>query len=101
MASVEWSEESLLDLSDHDAWRVRQGWEPIALEIYDEVDAFFGGKDPGNPPRFLPGREAARNGEPVGERIVLIPVRSKQFRVFFHYRDGVFYITGVLHPRAN
>lgn len=56
MAFVDWSEEALQNLADHDAWRVKNGWDPIALEIQDEVNAFFAEHDPEQPPGVLPLR---------------------------------------------
>ncbi|HWI51846.1 MAG TPA: hypothetical protein VNT01_06880 [Symbiobacteriaceae bacterium] len=103
MASVEWKPEGLDSLVRYDAWRFSQGWEPIATELMDAVEAYFRPHDPKRPPRFLPGRPATRQGQPTDLRMVTVEIRSKPFRVFFRYRPGRqdFEILQLLHPHTQ
>lgn len=101
MGSVNWTEQALDSLARIDAWRVSQGWDPIAAEIYDAVTAYFRRHDPEKSPRFLPGKPARRLGEPVDMRSVLVTVRSKQFQVFFRHAERAFHIRRILYPRAR
>jgi len=103
MASVEWKPEGLDSLIRYDTWRFSQGWEPVATELMDAVEAYFCPHDPSQPARFLPGRPATRRGQPTDLRVVTVELRSKPFRVFFRYRPARqdFEIIQVLHPQAQ
>lgn len=101
MALAKFTKRALQQLADHDAWRLENGWEPIALEIYDAVQAYFHPHNPEDEPHFLPGKPAKLHGEPVEMRMVTITVRSEPFLVFYRYSQGVFQIRRVHHPRAK
>jgi hypothetical protein len=101
MAFVDWTDEALDSLAHHDVWRISQGWEPIAEEIYDVAEAYFSQHHPEQPPHFIPGKSARRLGHPVDMRVVHVVVRNKPFRVFFRYCLQVFEIRRVDHPRAK
>lgn len=103
MAQVRWNHEALDSLVRHDAWRLANGWEAIASELIEGVEAYFMDKAPEQPPRFMPGRPATLKGQPKGLRMVTIAVRSKRFRAYFRYRPefAAFEIVQVLHPHAQ
>lgn len=101
MGSARFSEGAIKQLAGHDSWRVKNEWEPIALEIYDAVLTYFQPHNPDETPHYLPGRPAKLRGEPVDLRMVTVTVRSKPFLVFFRYRDGIFQVRRIHHPRAK
>ncbi len=101
MAFVDWTDEALESLARHDVWRLSLGWECIAEEIYAAVQAYFSRHNPERPPHFIPGKPVRRFGHPVDMRVALVVVRSKPFRVFFRYRQQVFEIRRIYHPRAR
>ncbi len=74
MAFVDWTDKALDGLARHDVWQMSQGWEPIAEEIYDAVEAYFRRHDPEEPPHFVPGKPARRLGQAVDMRVVHIVV---------------------------
>lgn len=41
MHPVEWHIDAATDLEEHDVWRISHGWDPIASEIIDHVEAAF------------------------------------------------------------
>lgn len=103
MASVSWTQEGLASLARLDAWRVSQGWAPIALELFEAIEGYFRRWNPSQPPRFVPGRPIHVEGKPTELRMVTVPVRSKLFRVYFRYfpAEDTFEVLRVLHPRAR
>lgn len=103
MASVNWTQEGLTNLARIDAWRVSQGWQPVALEFIAAVENYFHRWDPSQPPRFVPGRPVELAEGITDLRMVTVTVRSKPFRIYFRYKEAqsVFEILRVLHPRAR
>lgn len=103
MVSVNWTNDGLTSLARLDAWRVSQGWAPIALELVAAVENYFHRWDPSRQPRFVPGRPVHLDEGPTDLRMVTVPVRSKPFKVYFRYLPAyrVFEVLRVLHPRAR
>ncbi|MCL5045413.1 MAG: hypothetical protein M1598_01140 [Actinobacteria bacterium] len=103
MAFIEWTEGGLESLARHDAWRVSQGWDPLALDLFSAVEAYFRRYDPDQLPHYLPGRPVLLEGEAVGLRMVTVRVRSKDFKVFFRYHPTIrrFEVLRVAHPREK
>lgn len=101
MASANFTKRALQLLAAHDAWRVQHDWEPIAIEIYDAVQAYFRPHNPKVEPHFLPGKPVRFRGEPVDLRMVTVTVRSKPFLVYYRYYQGAFQIRRIHHPRTK
>lgn len=103
MAIVRWNSEGLDSIIRHDSWRLSHGWEPMAAELMEAVEAYFKPFAPKQPPRFMPGRRVKVVGVHTELRITTVQVRSKPFRVYFRYRQELraFEVLQVLHPRAQ
>ncbi len=95
MSPVEWHEDALNDLTSHDSWRVSQGWEPIATEIMDQVEASFVSQ------KIHLKQRCRVKGETVAVYRTGIEVRSKSFLVYFLYVKPRPVIRRVLHPRQD
>lgn len=103
MGFVNWTQEGLTSLSQLDAWRISQTWEPIALELLVAVESYFTRWDPSQPPGFVPGRPLELADAPTDLRMATLTVRSKPFRVYFRYlaTSRSFEVLRILHPRAK
>lgn len=74
---VEWHDDAFEDLAAHDAWRVENKWDPMALEIYDAVSATFARGF------VFPKKQCRLRGEPIPVFKTFVEVRSKKFIVYF------------------
>lgn len=103
MGFVNWTQEGLTSLAKLDAWRVSQGWDPIALDLLTAIEGYFDRWDPSQPPGFVPGRPVEVDGTPTDLRMATVTVRSKPFRVYFRYLapSQSFEVLRMLHPRAK
>lgn len=91
---VEWHDDALDDLVEHDVWRVSQNWVPIAGEIMQAVHAAFARGF------VFPKEQCVVKGEPLPVYKTHVDVRSKRFRVYF--LDGwPPKIRRILHPNLD
>lgn len=87
MAYVDWTDEALDSLARHDLWRTGLGWEPIAKEIFDAVEAYFERQEPEELPHFLPGKPARRLGVSVDMLSSGLPTLAGRFCLGSWHRD--------------
>ncbi|MGE5674909.1 MAG: hypothetical protein ACM3XM_13720 [Mycobacterium leprae] len=95
MHRVDWHIDAAVDLEEHDAWRISHGWEPMATEIIDAVEAAFARGT------VFPRQRCWVKGELSPVYRTLVEVRSKRFLVYFLDAKPRPLIRRVLHPKRD